>query len=333
MNSLTIFTPTYNRKHTLCRTFESLCRQSLNAFNWLIIDDGSSDGTREWVESLGDKIISEGQGYNWMGLASLSKDTNHFIISTYAKITGRSLCIEYVFKPNGGLYTGYNVAYSIIQTELCVCIDSDDFLPEDAVEKILTIWRRRFLLNDKLSDCFGGIVGLDYNVTTKQPIGGFFPLDKEYDFLENLHHNGDSKQIMRTDLMKEVAPQIGFEGERDFNPYYMLMQVCDKYPLLVANENFCWVEYQTTGDSMSAGIWKQYLCSPKSYAKYRIMQLQMRHGNSIKRRIQLCIHYVSSCILSYNNDWLRNSPCKLMTFCVAPLGIIFSWIVKYKNKK
>ena len=332
MKTLTVFTPTYNRKHTIIRTYESLCRQSFGDFEWLIIDDGSNDGTREWVESLGEKIIIEGVGFDWMGRPLPSKETNHFVILS-KRLKYGSLRIEYIFKPNGGLYTGYNTAYSTIQTELCVCIDSDDYMPDDAVEKIIGFWNNRFTICPDYSDALCGIVGLDYNIVSGKPIGGLFPNNITYFFLEDLKHNGDSKQVMRTDFMKIVAPQIGFKGEKDFNPYYMLMQVCDKYPMMVVNENFCWVEYQTTGDSMSAGIWKQYLRSPKSYAKYRIMQLQMTHGNSIKRKIQLCIHYVSSCILSHDSDWLRNSPCKMMTFFVAPLGIIFTWIVKYKNRK
>ena len=52
---------------------------------------------------------------------------DHFVIQS------PNVRIEYVYKPNGGLYTGYNVAYQTIQTELCVCVDSDDYMPEDAV--------------------------------------------------------------------------------------------------------------------------------------------------------------------------------------------------------
>ena len=101
MKALTVFTPTYNRIHTIVRTYESLFRQSNDDFDWLIIDDGSYDGTREWVESLGDKIIDSGTRFDWMGRVLDGEDENHFTIKT-AKFT-----IEYIYKPNGGLYTGY----------------------------------------------------------------------------------------------------------------------------------------------------------------------------------------------------------------------------------
>ena len=332
MKTLTVFTPTYNRKHTLCRTFESLCRQTSDDFDWLIIDDGSTDGTREWVESLGGKVVNSGKSFDWMGRELLLEDENHFVIMSSESVSKKPLKIEYIYKPNGGLYTGYNTAYAIIQTQLCVCIDSDDFMPDDSVEIIVNMW------NNYLTNCsnkkieLGGVVGLDFNVVNKEPLGGYFSEDSNICYWEDLHHTGDSKHVMRTDLMRSVAPQIGFQGERDFNPYYMLMQVCNEYQVLAVNDNFCWVEYQTSGDSMSAGIWKQYVRSPRSYAKYRIMQMQMNHGIDWKRRLILCIHYVSSCILSKDKDWLRNSPYKLMTFCAAPFGLFLSWVVKYKNR-
>lgn len=332
MKTLTVFTPTFNRKHTIQRTYESLCQQTSSDFDWLIIDDGSSDGTREWVESLGEKITDKGGSFDWMGRPMHLEDTNHFVILSSTTICNHQIRIEYIYKPNGGLFTGYNTAYAVIQTELCVCIDSDDFIPDDAIEIIISKWKN---YNANCSTNFidlCGIVGLDYNVVTKKPIGGFFREDNKICYWEDLHHTGDSKHVMQTDLMRRVAPQVGFQGERDFNPYYMLMQVCNEHQVLVVNVNFCWVEYQTTGDSMSAGIWKQYVRSPRSYAKYRIMQMQMKHGIDFKRKIMLSIHYVSSCILSKDSDWLRNSPNKLTTLCVAPLGLIFTWVVKYKNR-
>ena len=87
MKTLTIFTPTYNRAHTLKRTYESLCRQTCNDFEWLIIDDGSTDNTKGLVNTwIADNVLS----------------------------------IRYIYQENGGLYTGYNTAYANITTELCV---------------------------------------------------------------------------------------------------------------------------------------------------------------------------------------------------------------------
>ena len=48
---LTIFTPTYNRAYCLERAYRSLCRQTCKDFEWLVIDDGSSDNTRKLIEA------------------------------------------------------------------------------------------------------------------------------------------------------------------------------------------------------------------------------------------------------------------------------------------
>ena len=99
---LTIFTPAYNRAHTLPRTYASLLAQKSRDFVWLIIDDGSTDGTEDLVRG-------------WMN-------------------SDNGFEIRYIRKENGGMHTAHNTAYENIDTELNVCIDSDDALAENAVE-------------------------------------------------------------------------------------------------------------------------------------------------------------------------------------------------------
>ena len=168
MKTLTVFTPTYNRAHTLGRVYDSLCRQSCRDFEWMVIDDGSTDNTRELV-----------QGY-------IDKGEHDF-------------SIHYIYKENGGLYTGYNTAYANIETELCVCIDSDDYMPDDAVEKILKCWK------EQGSEKYAGILGLDYNIATQELIGGKFPEGLNevyfYDLTLKKLHGGDTKPVFRTALM------------------------------------------------------------------------------------------------------------------------------------
>ena len=261
MKTLTVFTPTYNRAHTLPRLYQSLCAQTSDDFEWLVIDDGSTDGTKDLVAQWNEESI---------------------------------IPIHYIYKENGGLYTGYNVAYLTIETELNVCIDSDDAMPSDAVEKIIRIWKERG------SDRYAGITGLDCNMETKEPIGGRFPEGMTESFFPELYakniHRGDSKQVMRTDLMREVAPQEGFPGEKNFNPVYMLLQVTDKYPVLLSNECFCLVEYQTD-DSMSRNIWKQYIDSPRSFAKMRKLEMSLEHATTINR-LRSAIHYAFESIIA-----------------------------------
>ena len=121
--TITVFTPTYNRAYCLHQLYESLVRQTSNDFLWLIIDDGSIDKTRELVTSW----INENQ-----------------------------IEIRYAYKENGGMHTGHNLAYQLIDTELNVCIDSDDYMPDNAIELILNKWKSVGNRQD-----YAGIIGLD----------------------------------------------------------------------------------------------------------------------------------------------------------------------------
>lgn len=296
MKKLTVFTPTYNRAHTLGRLYESLCRQTCKDFEWMVVDDGSTDDTRVLVERFKDE---------------------------HADIP-----IHYIYKENGGLYTGYNTAYAHIQTELCVCIDSDDYMPDDAVEKILVCW------NERGSDAYAGLLGLDYNTVTGKLIGGAFPEGMReayfYDLTLKHLHSGDTKPVMRTVLMRAVAPQVGFSGEKNFNPVYMMLQVCDNLPLLLLNENLCNVEYQVGADSMSQGIWRQYVNSARSFAKLRLLEMTLKR-NTLANKARVCMHYVSSCVLSRDRDWFLKSPLKMLTLIMAPAGLALAMLIKWKS--
>lgn len=296
MYALTIFTPTYNRAHTLERTYRSLCAQSARDFEWLVVDDGSTDGTRRLVEGF----MAEG-----------------------------IIPVRYIYKENGGLHTGYNTAYANIDSPLCCCVDSDDYMPEDAVAIILDQWKRRG------SEAYAGLIGLDFDAHTGKPLGGYFPEGLKECWFLDLYirgiHRADTKPVMRTELMQEVAPQVGFEGEKSFNPVYMMLQVCDRLPLLVVNENLCWVDYQTGADSMSGAIWQQYVSSPRSFAKLRRLEMTLRHNTALNRA-RSAAHYVASCLIARDGKWLATSPRPGLTLAMAPAGLLLWALIKYKTR-
>ena len=307
--TITVFTPTYNRATLLARGYEALCRQTSTDCCWLIIDDGSTDDTsnlvRSWLNTSTLQLVDD-------GFEGFSKDSSW-------------LHIRYCYKENGGLHTGYNKAIELMDTELCVCIDSDDYMPDDAVEKILKCWKERGNPN------VAGILGLDFYING-EPIGGYFP-----DGIDNLRivemspkykHYGDVKMVHRTELLKEVAPQPSFEGEKNFNPIYLFHKVDMKYPLLLLNENLCFVEYQTEG--MTFNIYKQYVNSPRSFSELRRL-LMSRKDVSLLFKFRQAIHYVSSEIRCRNRDWLKYSPQKTLTILAVPLGFLFYLYTNYKT--
>ena len=289
---LTVFTPSYNRAHTLCRIYDSLCRQTCKDFEWLVIDDGSTDNTRKIVEG-------------WI------KRDNNFDIS-------------YVWKENGGLHTAYNKAIELMDTELCVCIDSDDWMPDDAVEKIIACWKVYG------STKVAGIIGLDF-LTDNTPLGGMFPNIKQchgYDLMYKYNHNYDVKYVVRTDLFKEVAPQPTYNGEKNFNPSYMYNLIDLKYEWILLNDNLCIVDYQPNG--MSNNIYRQYLNSPNSFAAKRIQNFQIPAPLSFY--IKQYVHLASSTIISGNYAWLMKAPHPILAMLSLPLGCLLTIYIKYKAR-
>ena len=295
MTRLTVFTPAYNRADLLPRCFESMKRQTDQNFIWMIIDDGSTDNTREQVEG-------------WMSQPL-------------------SFAIEYYYKENGGLHTTYNEAISHIETELCVCIDSDDFMPDDAIEKILKFW------DEKGSDRVAGIVGLDYDLEGKV-IGDPLPDQPTVNLIDLLVgrynlKNGDRTNVVRTELYKKYAPMKVFPGEKNFNPHYMHLQISMEYDFLVMNENLRFVEYQPGG--MSDSMYRQYRNSPRSFAETRKLYLSFP-GTSLRFRLRQCVHYVSSSIIGKNRKFIKESPAKLMTVLALPFGAALAALTYYKTK-
>lgn len=295
MAALTVFTPAYNRADLLPRCYESMKRQTCKNFIWMVIDDGSTDNTEELVTS-------------WIA------DTADF-------------AIEYYRKENGGLHTAYNEAIAHIETPLCVCIDSDDFMPDDAVEKILQFWE------EKGSDRVAGIVGLDFDLDGKC-IGDPLPDQETVNLIDLLTGkypivNGDRTNVIRTELYKKFAPMPIFPGEKNFNPHYMHLQISQEYDFLVMNENLRFVDYQPGG--MSDSMWKQYRNSPNSFAETRKLYLSFPN-TSLKFRFKHSVHYVSSCLLAKKKHFIKESPKKLLTVLAIPFGFALKLAVHYKTK-
>lgn len=295
MVTLTVFTPTYNRSGLLKRLYVSLKQQTSNDFMWIIVDDGSTDDTRNIVEG-------------WI------KESNSFEI-------------KYIYKENGGLHTGYNTAIANATTELMVPIDSDDYMPEDSVEKIVKFWK------ENGSDNYAGIIGLDYD-TNGNLIGGEIPNVKTInpvDLTINTYNikQGDRKYVVRTDLFKKYAPMKVYEGEKCFNPHFMQLQIGMEKPFLYYPEKLCIVDYQN--DGMSTYIYKQYYSSPNSFADTRLLYLSFPKS-PFKFVIKQCIHYVSSCILAHRKIFIKNLNHKMLIFCCLPLGWGLSILIKNKNK-
>jgi glycosyltransferase involved in cell wall biosynthesis len=289
---LTVFTPTYNRAYCLENCYQSLVRQTCKDFIWLIVDDGSTDNTGDLVEKWKKEDLVE---------------------------------IQYVWQKNQGMHGAHNKAYEVIHTELNVCIDSDDYMPDDAVEKITTFWRHHG------SDQVSGLIGLDSNIQNNI-IGTELPDYLEKSTLFNLYYKhgvrGDKKLVYRTELTKQYPYPI-FQNEKYVGLAYKYYMLDKEYEMLLMNEVICCVEYLPDGSSLN--MLKQYKKNPKGFAFYR-MELMKLPFSGPSYKFRQAIHYVSSCFMTSNSSFIKESPEKVLTVLAIPFGILLYLYINSKTK-
>ena len=290
---LTVFTPAYNRARTLIRTYESLKKQTCKEFIWLIVDDGSADNTKELAEK-------------WMS------EENNFQI-------------QYIYKENGGMHTAHNTAYRNIHTELNTCIDSDDAMPPEAVEKILKKWKE---VKDK---GYAGIIALDADMSSGKILGKGFPADMRETTVAGYYAaggKGDKKLIYRTDIINQYPEYPVFEGEKYISLSYKYRLIDQDYKMAVLDDIVCLVEYQPDGSSNT--MIHQYYKNPKGFAYWR--KIRMQYPDSKKRVFIDCIHYVAESRIAGNKHYIKESPEKMLTVLAIPAGIVLEKMIIWKNK-
>jgi glycosyltransferase involved in cell wall biosynthesis len=168
---ITIITPTYNRASTLHRCYESLSNQSFKNFEWIIVDDGSTDNTA-------DKVAA------WQQESSMN--------------------ISYHKKVNGGKPSAVNRGVKLANAPMCAILDSDDALCEDGLQILVQAWEK---LSPEIRDRYWCVCALVQDSETKQALGDRFPEDNISitggEFLFKYKINGEKFGLMRTTLLKD----------------------------------------------------------------------------------------------------------------------------------
>ena len=209
-NMITIFTPTYNRAKTLIRVYNSLKVQTCKKFEWLIIDDGSVDNTKELVDTwIKESIIN----------------------------------IRYIYQENHGKTYSLNQGVKAAKYEWFFCLDSDDYLAIDAIEIL------NFNLEKIKNSELIGIIALKRNIYAKEEkikkistgtILSFAELYRKYKF------NGETVMIYKTkDLKNNLFPII--DGEKFIPEQYLYDRMDNIGNLYFISNCIYFYEYQPDG--------------------------------------------------------------------------------------
>lgn len=248
---VSIITPTYNRANLLHKAYESLKQQTKQNFEWIIVDDGSKDNTKEVVENF----ISE-----------------------------KRIDIKYYYKENGGKHTAVNLGVACASGTLLLILDSDDSLTADAIETIDSDWK----LYSKVSNICGlsynrRLVNLNKKsekFAKKYIVSNHISFRYNSDFLQ------DRVEVYKTEIMKEYPFPV-FEGERFLSETIVWNTIAYKYETVYIDKNIYNCEYLPNG--LTANSIKARVNNPKgATANYAIM---MKKPFKFSLRVKYSILY------------------------------------------
>lgn len=288
---ITVFTPTYNRAYILHNLYESLKRQAFVEFEWLIIDDGSSDNTENLVKQ-------------WI------EEKNKF-------------SIRYYRQENTGKCQAINKALELAFGELFFTVDSDDYLTDDALEKI-DQWEK-MLPQDKKYCGVAGNLGFSKNETIN-PLFEGCSLDKNllarYSYEENGQKvlGGERAFVFYTDVhRKYLYPK--FSGEKFMTEAVAWNRMAaDGYFMRFYNDIIWIFEYKDDGLTKAGN--KLFLNNPHGYGLW-LREKAKFENETLKEKLRM--YYTFTCDLSalYNSD--------IIAECIgAPVGLVCLFRVMHK---
>ncbi len=284
---LTIFTPTYNRAHTLPRLYQSLCEQDNKGFVWLVVDDGSTDGTQQLIE----RWRQEGK-----------------------------IDIVYFRQENGGKMRAHNKGVELCQTELFVCIDSDDYLATPhAVADVLDFWDDNADITRR--DDISGMVS--YRKMTNRPHTQF-PDGVQTATLEELYNQGfrgETTLVLKTSILRRYPFPVE-EGEKFVTESIVYDLLDQHYKLLVFRHYTQVCEY--LADGYSANGMDVMLKNPRGYRRFYNQRVALGKGSvryDTKMFIALSLFIADGKMFSMaSNKWL--------TLLYFPMGLYQYWKLK-----
>lgn len=299
---LTIFTPTYNREHTLTRAFDSLMRQTNKNFIWLIIDDGSKDNTPLLVEKFVEQADFQ---------------------------------IEYHWKENGGRHTAVNYSYQFLKTEYVVTLDSDDELLDDAVEKILKIWNS---IPSKDYDRFWCISGRELNYETGKIVGVPYPeginnLHGRAQRKKMLKCTGEKHCCRKVSIHKQYKFPV-YEDTKFVSENQVWEQINRKYDQYCTNEAFGVYHTDSTDSLSNRGVHNEthYITSLHAAIFYINELFDEIFFN---RAVYISLINVSRCAMLTNTSY-KDLMKQLKTWyirLIVTLGYPISWFWILMNRK
>lgn len=285
---VTVFTPTYNRGHLLHKLYESLLLQTIKSFEWLVVDDGSSDNTEELFEE-------------WL------------------KKSEQIIRIRYIRKENGGKARAINMGLKEAKGEYFFIVDSDDYLADDAIETIIR-W-----FNDLPKDShFIGVSGVkEMFLNQKKTVFNFEQEEKYWD-ISNIQRpeyglQADMAEVFYTEKLQKYYFSV-WPSEKFLPESVVWDQIAlDGYILRWYNKVIYYGEYVEGG--LTKSTWKLLKENPMGYAQ--MYQIKLQYTKRQRQRINYLLQFLSCCFLAHQYTYIfQVKDFKLLL--LIPLGFALS---------
>ncbi len=286
---ITVFTPTYNRAYIIEKLYASLVRQTFRDFEWLVVDDGSTDNTEE----LFGRLVREAD-----------------------------FPIQYKKKENGGKGRAINYGLDFARGELFFNVDSDDYLTDDALEKVAR-WESTVAGDSRFCGVVGNL-GMSETYSPNTPVSGEYrdaSLLERYPEYTDRPIDGEHAYIFYTDIQKKYRyPE--FEGEKFITPGIPWNRMAhDGYLVRVFNDIIWIYEYLPDG-----------LTNDNS----KFMRNPMGHGLCLKEKAVFCGYNKKQMFRFYYYAYCEFRECygykDIAKFVDAPLPVMWLCSVLFKIK-
>ncbi len=290
---ITILTPSYNRAQNLVTLHNNLLQQSSFNYEWLIVDDGSSDNTAEIVDGF-------------------QNQQNPFLI-------------KYIKKENGGKHTALNVGVQNIATALTFIVDSDDVLTHDAIATI----EKDYKSVEQHDLC--GIGYLRGYITESRHIGDLYPKDYGIDTFINVRYNhninGDKAEVWVTKYLKD-NPFPVYKGEKFISESVVWIKLALQRPMLFVNKIIYKTEYLEGGLSQT-GRSLRFRC-PQGMAYGSLLTMSKEFNMKIRIKESLLYIVYSKFGGKHFREIVQCSYKWLVGICYLPGIVLYKyWRKKY----
>lgn len=285
---ITVFTPTYNRAYIISKLYDSLKKQICKEFEWIIIDDGSTDNTESLVN-------------DWLN------EYNEFEIRYYRTT-------------NGGKQRAINKAVYLAKYDYLFIVDSDDKLLPNSICSVI-----EWITPIDKDPGFAGVSGLRFNpqlssYQSEASFGGKKYIDATNLERKTYNLTSDMAEVYKISVLKKYPFPVW--KDETFTPECVVWDAIalDGYKIRWYNVPIYLCEY--LDDGLTKGEYRLYAKNLMGCAMAN--NIKLKSADTLIEKYHLIIEILVSCFLKHDFSFIKNTAYPVCAYCLLPIGFVYS---------